>query len=185
MSVLALEPHYDLHLANVPAFEPPYDDELGDDAGASGATPLPFGLRRLQLVPPLPTSSPAAAVDDETFFGPQRTTTAALPEVKAWSHRFVTAMLETVEGRRGFAQVARFVSPGLAADIERTSKVRARMAAARSAGQAVLVRSVHVCEIEDGVAEVSAVVRRGARTLAVALRLEGIDGRWVCTALQM
>jgi hypothetical protein len=42
-----------------------------------------------------------------------------------------------------------------------------------------------VCEIDDGVAEVTAVIRRGARTLAVALRLEGIDGRWMCTALQM
>jgi hypothetical protein len=37
----------------------------------------------------------------------------------------------------------------------------------------------------DGVAEVSAVARRGGRAHAVAARLEGIDGRWRCTALQI
>ena len=37
----------------------------------------------------------------------------------------------------------------------------------------------------DGVAEVAALVRRGARSTAVALRLEGLDGRWQCTALEL
>jgi hypothetical protein len=31
----------------------------------------------------------------------------------------------------------------------------------------------------------SAVVRRGERHRAVALRLEGADGRWRCTALHL
>ena len=185
MSVLAIEASYELHLAHVPAFEPPYDDEVRPDTVGAGSLPLPFGPRRLALVPPLPGTSIAADVDDETFFGPQRTTAAGLPDVQAWSQRFVQALLETVEGRRGFAQLAKFVSPALGADIERKSSIRARMAAARTAGQPVLVRSVRVCELDDGIAEVSAVVRRGARTLAVALRLEGIDGRWMCTALPM
>ncbi|MDQ1725946.1 MAG: hypothetical protein QOG52_2974 [Frankiaceae bacterium] len=187
MSVLAVEPSYELHLAHVPAFEPPYDDEAGGDSAGfgAGAMPLPFGPRRLALVPPLTGRTATARADDDTFFGPQRTTTAVLPEVSAWSHRFVQVLLETVEGRRGVTQVAKFVSPALGADIERKSSIRARMAAARTAGQPVVVRSVRVCELEDGIAEVSAVVRRGARTLAVALRLEGIDGRWMCTALQM
>ena len=183
MSVLALEPRFDRYLAALPAFEPPYDDEV-TEAATAGPLQLPLGFRRLQLVPPLPASAPAGD-DDDVFFGPQRTTAATLPEVKAWSHRFVQAILETVDGRRGFTQVSKFVSPSLGADIERKASIRARMAAARTPGLPVLVRSVHVCELEDGVAEVSAVVRRGARTLAVALRLEGIDGRWMCTALQM
>jgi hypothetical protein len=65
---------------------------------------------------------------------------------------------------------------------------------------AASVRSVRVCEPADGVAEVSAVVvgleavaatkgRTGAagrrRCRAVALRLEGVDGRWMMTALTM
>jgi hypothetical protein len=32
---------------------------------------------------------------------------------------------------------------------------------------------------------VCALVRRGARSTAVALRLEGRDGRWQCTALEL
>ena len=48
-----------------------------------------------------------------------------------------------------------------------------------------LVRSVHVSEPADGVAEACAVVDTGPRRRAVALRLEGMDGRWQCTALQL
>ena len=49
----------------------------------------------------------------------------------------------------------------------------------------LLVGRVHVSEPVDGVAEVSAVARRDGRAHAVAARLEGIDGRWRCTALQI
>jgi hypothetical protein len=47
------------------------------------------------------------------------------------------------------------------------------------------VSSVRLTEPADGVAEVAATVRRGRRTTAVALRLEGLDGRWQCTALEV
>jgi hypothetical protein len=46
------------------------------------------------------------------------------------------------------------------------------------------VGRVHVQERPEGVAEVCAVVRRSGRLVAVALRLEGHCGRWVCTALE-
>jgi hypothetical protein len=44
---------------------------------------------------------------------------------------------------------------------------------------------VHVCEPVDGVAEISVVARRAGRAHAVAARLEGLDGRWRCTTLQI
>jgi len=47
------------------------------------------------------------------------------------------------------------------------------------------LRRLIVSEPADGVAEVTAVVERGPRTRALALRMEGRDGRWVVTALQM
>jgi hypothetical protein len=50
---------------------------------------------------------------------------------------------------------------------------------------AEVVRSVRVSEPTDGVAEVCAIVQQGPRCRAIALRLEGIDGRWQCTALQI
>jgi hypothetical protein len=48
-----------------------------------------------------------------------------------------------------------------------------------------MVRSVRVCLPADGVAEASAVVVSRGRVLAVALRLEGLDGRWRMTALEV
>ena len=47
------------------------------------------------------------------------------------------------------------------------------------------VGPLHVCEPVDGVAEVSAVAHRAGRAHAVAARLEGIDGRWRGTAVQI
>lgn len=38
---------------------------------------------------------------------------------------------------------------------------------------------MHVCEPGDGIAEISAVVLLEGRVRALALRLEGTDGRWV------
>jgi hypothetical protein len=45
------------------------------------------------------------------------------------------------------------------------------------------VRSVHVQERPEGVAEVCATVHRNGRAGAVALRLEGRNGAWRCTEL--
>jgi hypothetical protein len=45
------------------------------------------------------------------------------------------------------------------------------------------VRSLHVQQRPEGVAEVCATVRRGERTAAIARRLEGVGGRWCCTDL--
>ena len=47
------------------------------------------------------------------------------------------------------------------------------------------VRRVRVCEPADGVAEASAVVVDGSRVRALAMRLVGLDGRWVVEALQV
>jgi hypothetical protein len=48
-----------------------------------------------------------------------------------------------------------------------------------------MVRSVHLSEPSDGVAEISAHLWIDGRGTAVALRAEGRDGRWVCTAIDI
>jgi hypothetical protein len=40
-----------------------------------------------------------------------------------------------------------------------------------------------VCQPSVGIAEVSVVVDDGRRARALAMRLEGADGRWRCTEL--
>jgi hypothetical protein len=67
-----------------------------------------------------------------------------------------------------------------------TSVSNGRRPAWCAGGRAPLVVStVRVCEPVDGVAEISAVARRNGRAHAVAARLEGLDGRWRCTALHI
>ena len=46
-----------------------------------------------------------------------------------------------------------------------------------------IVRRVRVCEPADGIVEACAVVVSNGRVRAMALRLEGLDGRWLVTAL--
>jgi hypothetical protein len=125
---------------------------------------------------------------DAEEFGPQQTPRSLLPEPKPWAGRLVQAIVEVTAGVRPIGQLVRWTTT------EVYDAVRSRgMAASRDAGPigrtqrrlGAVVRSVHVNEPADGVAEVCAVVQQGARCRAIALRLEGIDGRWQCTALQV
>lgn len=199
----------------VPACEPPYDDEsLAGHAdggwqpwsaspdGTSAGRPadavqgtlalafvLPSGLPStpqpppgLRLVPPLLRRPDAQEDQDDADFGPQPTGRADLPEPRHWSARFVQAVVEVMAGDRPSAQLVRWTSAEVYDDV--AARVPGAPARSSEAARAV-VRSVHVTEPADGVAEVAAMVRRGLRTTAVALRLEGLDGRWQCTALEL
>jgi hypothetical protein len=127
---------------------------------------------------PRPRTASAAPSDD---FGPTWSTRADLPDVRAAGRRLVTTTLEALAGRRPLAQVQPLTTPGVF-----TALARGNRPGWCAEGTAPLVIGpVHVCEPVDGVAEVSAVARRAGRAHAVAARLEGIDGRWRCTALQI
>jgi hypothetical protein len=95
--------------------------------------------------------------------------------------RLLTLTLEALAGRRPMTQLQPVTSAGVFAAL---SAGRRPPWCAQGTAPLVVGR-VHVCEPVDGVAEISAVARRGGRAHAVAARLEGIDGRWRCTALQV
>ena len=141
--------------------------------------PGKLGQPGLRLVGP-----PAEAALDEVEFGPQPTPRSALPEPRHWAGRFVQAVVEVLGGDRPASQLVRWTST------EVYDNVACRVLPSAGAGISTapargVVRSVHVTEPADGVAEVTALVRRGLRCTAVALRLEGMDGRWQCTALEL
>jgi hypothetical protein len=142
-------------------------------------------------VPSRPTSGRGAAADpDLADFGPQPTARADLPEPRAWGGRLVQALVEVLAGDRPAGQLVRWTSGEVYDDVTALVPVRARPGRPRPPGRTgppsrATVRSVHVTEPADGVAEVAATVTRGRRTTAVALRLEGLDGRWQCTALEL
>lgn len=176
----------------LPSWEPPYDTP---DTWERSGLGRPAAQRALALAFVFPSGTPAAPAPprelwlvpartaddeaDEIDFGPQRTASARLPAPHGWAARFVQAVVEVLGGERPTSQLVRWTSSGVYDDL--TGLVRSPEGRTTRA----VVRSVHVTEPVDGVAEVAAMVRRGARCTAVALRLEGLDGRWQCTALEL
>jgi hypothetical protein len=127
---------------------------------------------------PRPRTSAATPADD---FGPTWSTRADLPDVRAAGRRLVTTALEALAGRRPLTQV----QPLTTARVFTALAHGTRPGWCADGTAPLVIGPVHVCEPVDGVAEVSAVARRGGRAHAVAARLEGLDGRWRCTVLQI
>jgi hypothetical protein len=183
----------------VPVSEPPFDDERPGNgpAGGSGwdrgpgaavqgtlalAFVLPNGVPAAPVAPPelRLVPRPAAQDDaDEVDFGPQPTGTASLPPLRRWSGQFAQAVVEVLAGDRPLSQLVRWTTSGVFDDLA------GRIDASPTEPARGVVRSLHVSEPADGVAEVAASVRRGPRCTALAIRLEGLDGRWQCTALEV
>ena len=174
----------------VPDPDPPYDDAdgvEGDGAGRDDATARygPAG-RRLPPYPVRAAPSPAAlrllpppdAEQGPESFDPVRTPREQLDDPVPRAAMLARAVLEALAGIRPVSQLARWVVPEVLAVLQSSAVTRA----ARPAPTAL--RRVLVCEPTPGIAEVTAVVDRGPRVEAMALRLEGLDGRWLVTALQ-
>jgi hypothetical protein len=165
-----------LRLVVVPTPQPPLQDER-----------IPVRLVHHGIAAPRPAhrpgprpriSGPPHSDDD---FGPSWSTRADLPDARDAGRRLVILTLEALAGRRPLAQLQPMTSLGVFAAL--SAGRRPRWCA--DGTSPLVVGPVHVCEPVDGVAEVTAVARRGGRAHAVAARLEGIDGRWRCTALQV
>jgi hypothetical protein len=94
-------------------------------------------------------------------------------------------VVETCTLGRPVSQLARWTSESVYAELLARYLPAARQGLAdRRVVVNERVRSVHVCEPADGVAEAALLVAGGHRPRALALRLEGWNGRWVCTALE-
>jgi hypothetical protein len=174
-----------LRLLPAPACEPPYDDELpaGRALRAVPARPSAAPVL-LRLVPRGPLDAGALLADPDEEPG-ARTPLAQLPPARPFAHALVQRLLEVLAGLRPVSQLQRDTSFELFLELEQVvachTAARRRHAERRPTRRDV--RSVHVQARADGVAEVCATVRRGGRTTALALRLEGVGGAWCCTAL--
>ncbi|GAA1997785.1 hypothetical protein JL107_11090 [Nakamurella flavida] len=184
------------YLVALPDPEPPFDDELEGRADAPGP---PTRYRR--WTPPAPADAGSAttallparvpatrepvriqvadvpAWSHEADMGVRRTSTAALPIARRSASMLARALVEVLSGQRSVAQLR----------VHCSADVYAGLAARPTPSSPALAHllSVRVCEPADGVAEVSTVFRRGGRARAVAFRLQGVDGRWRITALQV
>ena len=91
-------------------------------------------------------------------------------------------VIETATGRRPASQLRQHTSPTVHAGLARDAGRIDRLGSAR---RPATLHSVHITEPADAVAEVTAVLRVGDRFRALALRLEGFEGRWRCVRLQI
>ena len=158
----------------VPYVQPQLDLDYQSRMRARAAKPS------LHLVNSGVLSGVSGQAEVDEFFERQPTSDSDLPDPARWAARLTQAFIEIRSGMRPVHQLARWTSPEVlaavtaesATPIPRDSSLR-------------MVSSIRVTRPANGVAEVSAVVTGRSTSRAVALRLEGWDGRWLCTTLAM
>lgn len=108
-------------------------------------------------------------------------------EVQAWAARFAQATVEVLGGDRPVAQLLRWTTARVYADLDRRVRILGRTTAAprRQRTARAQVASVRVYQPGPDCAEVSVHVRHGHRSRAIAARLERRDDAWRCVALQL
>ncbi|MDQ1537533.1 MAG: hypothetical protein QOE58_1926, partial [Actinomycetota bacterium] len=118
----------------------------------------------------------------QDHLGPERTLASNLPDPEAWVRSIAQALVEVMSGARPAPQLIRWTTPEVYSVVSRRNAASARRTiVARRA----IVRQVRICEPVDGVIEACAVVVDSGRVRALAMRLIGVDRRWVISALQV
>lgn len=156
---------------------------------------LPYPGRAWPAVTPLvprprPGTAPLASTQGTLAlqYGPDVPAPAApAPEVlERFAIRFAHALVEVTSGVRGPQQLLRWTTESVYDDLTRRALALRRSVPADRLVRRIRpqVRSVRVFRPHERAAEVSIHVRHGGRSQAVAVRIEEIDGRWCCTAVQ-
>lgn len=158
----------------------------GIPQGTAGSLPAPLPVTEGALALHYRTDPELRAIPEPPLLrlvrnGPN------LPDAQAWATRLVQAVTEVLAGDRPIGQLIRFTDTVVFTDLNRRVRVLGltTTANARGAKERSAVRSVRVFTPGSKVAEVSAHVRYGDRSRALALRLEVHRGRWICTALEL
>ncbi len=132
--------------------------------------------------------SAALALANDDQFGPQRTTSAALPDPEPLVSNLARCILEILAGARDLEQISRWVSDDVYRHLLRRvlASSRARQARGQApARPAFSLGAPIITEPADGVVEAVVIARGRARARAIAIRLEGLDRRWRATAVHV
>jgi Family of unknown function (DUF6459) len=134
--------------------------------------------------PPAPPTLTVLAGGSTPRFGPDA---RGLPDPRDWAARFCQAIVEVIGGDRPAAQLVRWTSCDVYRDLNRRVRILGLTSNAATRGQVSRpqVRSVRVCQPAVNIAEVAVHLQHGCRSRALAARLEIIERRWLCTALQI
>lgn len=107
---------------------------------------------------------------------PLPTSASELPDIRIWTMSFAANLLEIMAGRRTPAQ--------LATRCHRVIYLRLTSLSGTTP-EIGRIRKIHQAAPLDGICESVITVRFGERIRALVIRTEGIDGRWLCTALRL
>jgi hypothetical protein len=108
---------------------------------------------------------------------------AGLPDAGEWGGALVVAAVQALLGQRPVAQLNRWVSDEVLSGVVRRLRQHRATPPRRVVG--VRLGSVRAQHPQPEVAEVAARIVVGGATSAVALRLEALGDRWLCTALEV
>lgn len=116
--------------------------------------------------------------DDEfdPDFAPEPTSARDLPELKVWTERFAQSIVEIWAARRSPRQVESLCHHRIFSELVRQSGSQ------KEIGR---IRKIHIQEPLDGICEATVTIRYEKRLRAMLVRFEGIDRRWLCTALTL
>jgi hypothetical protein len=116
--------------------------------------------------------------DDEfdPDFAPEPTSALDLPELHQWTERFAHSVVEIWAGRRPPRQIQNLCHHTIFSELVR------KTGSQREIGH---IRKIHIQEPLDGICEATITVRYQDRLRSILIRFEGIDKRWLCTALNL
>lgn len=111
--------------------------------------------------------------------------------VEAWAQRYLQAAVEIAGGDRPVSQLLRWSDDPVYDDLACRARLAARAETRpplaprrrRETSRPFLV-GTHTIFVGRDAVEVSARVRYGERSRAVAARFEDLDGQWICVALE-
>ena len=132
--------------------------------------------------------TPRTGISTDEFFGHQPTATTALPDPQPMVENLARSVMEILAGCRDLEQISRWVSDDVYRNLLQRVHISRRARAVKK--QAVVLptfglgRTI-ITHPTDGVVESVVIVHGKARTRSIAIRLEGLDGRWRATAIHV
>jgi len=125
-------------------------------------------------------------IEADDFFGVQFTPTAELGDPTPVLAFLAQAVIETLAGIRDVEQTARWLSDGVYQQLRQRALAFNRQRAAQQAKYLrpnVSIGKISQFSPRDGVIEGVVIVHNRGRSRAVAIRLEGYNGRWRAKSL--
>jgi hypothetical protein len=107
---------------------------------------------------------------------PKATSADSLPDLSRWISIFTINLLEIWSGRRQPAQLLSKCHRVIYLELLKG------VGSLKGLGR---IKTLYITQPLDGACEAAVTIAFGERTRALVIRCEGVDGRWLCTALRL